>query len=82
MLTGFGIYLGADASNHAARFAALIFAEIGHHSTSSHDYRELLLIRPAVATPLILTWSASNCGSESRRAVNIPLIYTLAATVS
>jgi hypothetical protein len=32
MIAGFGIYLGVPASNHAARFAALIFAEAGHYS--------------------------------------------------
>lgn len=32
MVAGFGIYLGVPASNHAARFAALIMAETGHYS--------------------------------------------------
>lgn len=34
-IIGFGIYLGAPSTNHAARFAALIFAECGHYSMSS-----------------------------------------------
>ena len=35
MVAGFGIYLGVPASNHPARFAALIMAETGHYSRSS-----------------------------------------------
>lgn len=32
MILAFGIYLGVDPSQHAARFAALILAEVGHYS--------------------------------------------------
>lgn len=31
-ILGFAIYLGVPATNHAARFAALILAEAGHYS--------------------------------------------------
>lgn len=34
MILAFGIYLGVDTSNHAARFAALILAEVGHYGES------------------------------------------------
>ena len=33
-ILGFGIYLGAKPTMHAARFTALILAEIGHYSES------------------------------------------------
>lgn len=32
MCAGFAIYLAVPSTNHAARFAALIFAEAGHYS--------------------------------------------------
>jgi len=38
MIAGFGIYLAVPASNHAARFVALIFAEAGHYSESLADW--------------------------------------------
>lgn len=36
MVLAFGIYLGVPATNHPARFAALILAEIGHYGELSH----------------------------------------------
>ena len=34
MIVAFGIYLGVPSTNHAARFAALIMAEVGHYGKS------------------------------------------------
>ncbi|KAI9637765.1 major facilitator superfamily domain-containing protein [Dioszegia hungarica] len=66
MILAFGIYLGVDTSNHAARFAALILAEVGHY----------------VCTPLIVTWQANNAGNESRRAVAVPFAVACAQAVA
>lgn len=33
-IAGFAIYVAVPATNHAARFAALILAEVGHYSKS------------------------------------------------
>jgi hypothetical protein len=81
MIAGFGIYLGVPASNHAARFAALIFAEAGHYSEhGTGPGRPITNL--IVSTPLILVWLASNCGNESRRAVAIPLANSVAQAVA
>ncbi|WVR09349.1 hypothetical protein IAU60_006415 [Kwoniella sp. DSM 27419] len=63
---GFAMYLGLPATNHKGRFAALIFGEVGHY----------------ICTPLIVTWQANNSGSESRRAVAVPLAVACAQAVS
>ncbi|THX73114.1 hypothetical protein D6D04_08706 [Aureobasidium pullulans] len=65
LIVGFGLFLGTPTSNKPAHFAALILAETGHY----------------ICTPLIVTWSANNAGSESRRAVAVPLAVALAQAV-
>jgi hypothetical protein len=66
MVVAFAIYLGCDSTNHPARIVALILGESGHY----------------ICTPLIVTWAANNAGSESRRAVAVPLAVSLAQAVS
>ncbi|THY80573.1 hypothetical protein D6C93_09850 [Aureobasidium pullulans] len=66
LIVGFGLFLGTPTSNKPAHFAALILAETGHY----------------ICTPLIVTWSANNAGSESRRAVAVPLAVALAQAVA
>ncbi|KAI7326629.1 MFS general substrate transporter [Hortaea werneckii] len=66
LIVGFAIFLGASTENKPAHFVALILAETGHY----------------ICTPLIVTWSANNAGSESRRAVAVPLAVSLAQAVA
>jgi len=66
MVVGFSIWLGCDTHNRAAHITALILAEAGHY----------------ICTPLIVTWSANNAGSESRRAVAVPLAVSTAQAVA
>ncbi|KEQ72722.1 MFS general substrate transporter [Aureobasidium namibiae CBS 147.97] len=66
LIVGFAIFLGAHESNKPAHFVALILAEVGHY----------------ICTPLIVTWSANNAGSESRRAVAVPLAVACAQAVA
>ena len=66
LIIGFAMFLGAPRDNKAAHFAALIFAEAGHY----------------ICTPLIVTWTANNAGSESRRAIAVPLAVALAQAVA
>ncbi|THY47677.1 hypothetical protein D6C98_07019 [Aureobasidium pullulans] len=66
LIVGFGLFLGTPTSNKPAHFAALILAETGHY----------------ICTPLIVTWSPNNAGSESRRAVAVPLAVALAQAVA
>ncbi|KIR55946.1 high-affinity nicotinic acid transporter [Cryptococcus gattii Ru294] len=65
-IVAFGIYLGAPYTNRSARIAALVLGETGHY----------------IATPLIVTWTANNAGSESRRAVAVPLAVSCAQAVA
>ena len=80
MIAGFGIYLAVPASNHAARFVALIFAEAGHYSESLAEWQGCTY--QTVSTPLILVWLASNCGNESRRAIAVPLANSVSQAVA
>ncbi|RSH80868.1 hypothetical protein EHS25_007037 [Saitozyma podzolica] len=66
MVVAFAIYLAVPSTNHQARFAALVLAETGHY----------------ICTPLIVTWAANNAGSESRRAVAVPLAVSCAQAVA
>lgn len=76
MVLAFGIYLGVPDTNHAARFAALILAEVGHYGKCATSLAD------SVCTPLIVTWAANNAGNESRRAVAVPFAVSCAQAVA
>jgi hypothetical protein len=81
MVVAFAIYLAVPSSNHQARFAALVLAETGHYSELP-ALRESTAYSCPVCTPLIVTWAANNAGSESRRAVAVPLAVSCAQAVA
>ncbi|TIB38570.1 hypothetical protein E3P86_01561 [Wallemia ichthyophaga] len=63
---GYSILIGTDPSSLNARYGAIFLSVMGTYT----------------AIPLTLSWSASNAGSESKKAVAIAMLNTIGHTLS
>lgn len=78
-ILGFAILLGTDISSHGARYAGLVFAQIGTASRSRNIFVADMFLVPI---PLHLTWVAENAGNETKRACHIGIMVAVAQALA